>query len=72
MSFLNSLFEGLQTFGSEMTDWGPAVGELTDIGRQALGEGVELAQRRVSADREIGSASCRERGSFSDVARCSK
>ena len=48
MSFLNSLFEGLQTFGSEMTDWGPAVGELTDMGRQALGEGVELAQRGMS------------------------
>ena len=48
MSFLNNLFEGLKTFGTEMTDWGPAVGELTDIGRQALGEGVELAQRGVS------------------------
>ena len=51
MSFLNSLFEGLKTFGTEMTDWGPAVGELTDIGRQALGEGVELAQRGVSSAR---------------------
>ena len=34
---------------SELTSgWGPAATELTDIGRQAVGEGVEMAQRGLS------------------------
>ena len=39
----------VQTVASELTSgWGPAATELTDIGRQAVGEGVELAQRGLS------------------------
>ena len=56
MSFLDQIFgyaktvgENVHTVATEMTSgWGPAATELTDIGRQAVGEGVELAQRGLS------------------------